>query len=593
MKLFISICLLSLFFLNPLSGFSQQENSKQVEISGVKYVLHTVKKSETVFSLCQKYKVTQKEIQLANPGLTTILKTGATIKIPVGKVIQEAKKETIKAQPVVAEEYYYHKVSKTQTLFSIAKQYGITSNELIRYNPELSNELKIGQVLKIPVGKVVQADEAIVPQNSSVKTNAPSEKPQLVAKVEEASGSDNCNPISGKNVRKYKVGLLLPLYLPGNEKNEPLKIDKEILLSKVSFNNQAVANSSDTTFTINGLNIDTKALGFLEFYEGALLAVDSLQRKGMNIELFVFDVTNQQTINALLQLPEFFELNLIIGPVFPELQESVASVAAKNRIPMVSPLSPAGNFEQNNSWYFKVNPTKEYQVEQSAAYLANELANKNIILLQVGENSNSPEAKMAQLCKEKLVGRSGKNLFHEYNFQLQGVNNIEPLLDKTGENIFIIPTDYEAKVSIAVTNLTALAENYDIVLMGTPNLTKLKSLQTENFHRIRLRFLSPYFVDYSKPLVRRFVGQYREAFAAEPTPFSFQGFDVSYYFLSALYRYGKDFRKCLPDYHEEMTQMVFNFRNVGTFGGFENHGMFITAYERNFDVLSYGIFGGK
>jgi hypothetical protein len=129
--------------------------------------------------------------------------------------------------------------------------------------------------------------------------------------------------------------------------------------------------------------------------------------------------------------------------------------------------------------------------------------------------------------------------------------------------------------------------------MGTPTLTKLKSLQTENFHRIRLRYLTPYFVDYNKPLVRRFVSQYRDYFSAEPSQYSFQGFDVSYYFLSALYRYGKDFKNCTPEYPMELTQMDFNFRKVASEGGFMNHSLFVTSYEHNFDVLNFDVVVGK
>lgn len=713
MKLFISFCLLSLLFLNPFLGFSQKENLKEVEISGVRYVLHPVKKGETVFSLCQKYKVTQKELILANPGLKTVLQAGTTVKVPIGKVIAEPKKQETNTTQAPEEEYFYHKVAKKQTLFSIAKQYGITANDLIRnnsevtnglfvgqvlkipvsltnskgqsgnessavseekenlmdysvhpvvsgetlysleqkygitheemlkYNPALQNGLKSGMKLKIPVKKVAQPDETanippsfikykvekgetlfslstrfgievselkkanssllsrsletgeilLIPQSSAIKNTVSDEQKPNSTQVEEEAGSGNCNPISGRNIQKYKVGLLLPLNLPGNDKIDQGSINKALLLSKISLNNQPVSGSSDTTLTINGVNIDQKAEGFIEFYEGAILAIDSMQRKGMNIELFVFDVTNQQMINALLQLEEFRDLNLIIGPVYPELQETVASFAAKNRIPMISPLSSSGNFELNNSWYFKVNPTKEFQLEQTATYISDEFSKKNFFLLQLSGNSTSADAQLAKLCEEKLAVRLGKNLFHEFNFQQMGVNSIKPLMDESGENIFVIPTDNEAQVSVAVTNLTALAEHFNIILMGTPSLTKLKSIQTESYHRIRLRYLSPYFIDYTKPLVRRFVGNYREIFSAEPSQFSFQGFDVSYYFLSALFRYGKDFRKCLPDYPMELTQMVFNFRKVAPMGGSMNQGMFVTGYERNFDVVNYGIAG--
>jgi len=708
MKLLFSICLFAFFLFNSQTGFAQ----KEVEISGVKYIVHTVTKSETVFSICQRYKVTQKELLQANPGLPAILQTGTTVKIPAAKpVAAEQKKVEVTKPAAVDEEFYYHKVGKKQTLFSIAKQYGITANDLIRNNPELSNGLAIGQIIKIPasitnvkgepiaqnsapaneqesftdysvhpvvsgetlysleqrynisheemlkfnptlenglktgmklkipakktvpttelasakqsyskyqvekgetlfslstrfgvevndlkkanpslLSRSLEAGEILlIPQNTNTRNNVSDEQTATLSKVEEFSAKGNCNPISGRNNQKYKVGLLLPLHLSGNDQVNPTTLDKAVLLSKININTPTISISTDTTTIINGTNIDQKSVGFLEFYEGVLLAVDSLQRKGMNIELLVFDASNQQMINTLLQLEEFRDLNLIIGPVHSELQEAVASFAAKNRIPMISPLSQTGDFEQNNSYYFKINPRKEYQIEQTASYIAEELSGKNIILLELSGNSSSADAKLALLTKEKLNEKSGKKSFHSYNFQKQGVSGVKPMLDETGENIFIIPTDNEAQVSVAVTNLNALAEHYNIVLMGTPALPKLKSIPTENFHRIRMRYLSPYFTDYNNPLVRRFVHQYRDTFSAEPSQFSFQGFDVSYYFLSALYVYGKDFRNCLPDYTMQLTQMSFNLKKVTPMGGFENHGLFITSFERNFDVMNFGI----
>ncbi len=48
------------------------------------------------------------------------------------------------------EKFYVHVVKEKQTLFSICKAYNVTQEELIRYNPVVSDGLKAGQVLKIP-----------------------------------------------------------------------------------------------------------------------------------------------------------------------------------------------------------------------------------------------------------------------------------------------------------------------------------------------------------------------------------------------------------------------------------------------------------
>lgn len=664
MKSFISICAFVLLLLNAQAGFSQDE----IKVSGKKYTLHEVKKGETAYGLRVKYKVTQAELAQANPGMTAVLKSGTTIKIPV-KMAQSAPAVVqSKPQAAVAEpQYYYHKVFKKQTIFSIARQHGITADVLIKYNPELTKGLIPGQVLKVPVKVLdntvasahpkslyegspaaspstvseahykihtVTAGETIYrleqkygvtreelmrlnpelasglqtgtrlkipqeetqgPAKSTHVTSVQDSTPMTVAMIQD-NAPVNCQPIAGKNNEKYKVALLLPFYLPANDYTQLTKPDTQKLLKPIDFSqlsNQWIAGKTDSVASSGSVTIDPKAESFLEFYEGVLLAVDSMRQQGMNIELLVFDASNKNMINALLQLDVFRSLNLIIGPVYPELQETVASFAAKNRIPMVSPLANTGNFEENNPYYFKVNPTKEYQVELTARYIAGEFNDNNFILLPMNGNANSTEAKIAELGKAKLLSTnqangSRRNLFHEYSFQHQGLHGVKELMDGTGENIFVIPSDNEAQVSVAVTNLNALAENYNVVLMGTSNFPKLKSIQTENYHRIRLRYLSPTFVDYNKPLVRRFITYYRNAFSAEPTQFSYQGFDVSFYFMSALYRYGKDFRNCLPEYPMELTQTNFVFRKVTPMGGFMNKSLFVTAFERNFDILNLG-----
>lgn len=601
MKLIVQYFLFLILIFYGVNAYSQTE----IEVSGKKYILHPVKKGETTFSICQKYKVSIDELKAANPELSAVLKSGTTVKIPVKteSMVQktapviEKQPETVQEKEIRqadVREYYYHKVTQKQTVYSISRQYGITSDELIRHNPEIASGLKAGQVLKVPVikngvpepnfGEEIKREAtpaAIQPTNSKTESDA-----------KEASAE--CQPVAGKHTKKYNAALLLPFNISSNDQ-APASGTNSLLTSKIdvtTYVNQVYDSISQGV----SLNIDARVEGFVEFYEGALLALDSLQRKGMNIEMFVFDASNLKTINNLLQLDVFRELDLIVGPVLPELQETVAAFAAKNRIPMISPLAPNGHFEESNPYYFKVNPSREYQVEQTAQFIVNEFGNKNLILLQMSSSSNPAEAKLAELTNEKLkqAQKPGRTkVMREYSFQRQGLNAIRPMLSETDENVFVIPSDNEAQVSVAITNITSLAEHYNVAVVGTSNLPKLKSIQTENFHRVRLHYLSPYFIDYKQPLTRRFVGLYRDTYAGEPSQFSFQGFDVTYYFLNALFLYGKDFRSCLPNYQAELTQMNFHFGKVNQMGGFMNKNLFITSWERNFDILKFGTVGSN
>lgn len=693
---------------------------KEPVVDGGKYVSHTVAHKETVYSICKKYNITIKELEAANPGLSGVLDAGSKIRIPVAKVMPQPQKKT------AAEiEFYYHKVQKNQTIFSIARQYEVSENDLIRYNPEVAGGPKIGQILKIPVNdsgggnqpvsgqpatvseeqgfrihqvvsgetvfgleklygieesellrlnpdlknglkagmklrlpekqdqtrqnnvavaqsgskyrvekgetifsvasrfgvsvsdlkkanpalytRGVQAGETIlIPEQLNADQSSVAEETDNQYKTGmNLSLNPNCAPDAGAKMKKYKVALLLPLYLPDNDTIQSDSIatrghmpvkggDSASLFSRLFFNNQRVATGTDTTVVAAGINIDPRAAGFVEFYEGAILALDSIRHQGMNVELFVFDANNRKDVINLIQQSEFLDMNLIIGPVYPDLQAIVASFAAKNRIPLVSPLSNGGNIEQTNSWYVKAVPTRDFQVDQTARYISLEFKNRNFILVkESGNNPSVPEARLGQLCRQTFASGKSHDFFHEYDFQQKDVNSVKANLDPSGENIFVIPSDNEAQVSVAVANIDALAGTYNIILMGTAAFTKMKSIQTENFHDVRLRYLSPYYVDYKKPLVRRFVERYRNVFSGEPTMFSFQGFDVTFYFMSALFRYGQDFRGCLPDFPMTLTQMNFDFRKVGSMGGYMNENLFIVSYERNFDVLNYGVFDPK
>ncbi len=49
------------------------------------------------------------------------------------------------------ETFYLYKVQPSEGLYRISKNFGVTTQEIIKYNPGIENGLKLGQVLKIPV----------------------------------------------------------------------------------------------------------------------------------------------------------------------------------------------------------------------------------------------------------------------------------------------------------------------------------------------------------------------------------------------------------------------------------------------------------
>lgn len=127
------------------------------------FVTHLVLGKETLYSISKKYGITMETICELNPILKTEnLKKGIKLKIPNQENIQfvaPISESTITKDPnteVVADanisEDVVHKVLPKETLYRIAKKYGVTVSELEKLNPGIENGLPVDYLLIIKKG---------------------------------------------------------------------------------------------------------------------------------------------------------------------------------------------------------------------------------------------------------------------------------------------------------------------------------------------------------------------------------------------------------------------------------------------------------
>ena len=108
----------------------------EIETSGEE--IYTVKSGDSLYSIARQYGLTVDEIKRYNNLTSNLLSIGQKLKIP-----------TMIETPTTSEGTVYV-VKSGDNLYSIAKQYGLTADEIMKYNNLTSNLLSIGQVLKIP-----------------------------------------------------------------------------------------------------------------------------------------------------------------------------------------------------------------------------------------------------------------------------------------------------------------------------------------------------------------------------------------------------------------------------------------------------------
>ncbi len=568
---------------------------EEVKLSGNNYFEHIIESGETLWGTARKYKVTEAELKELNPAIRKSFNAGVVIKIPLKTEVA-----TTQAKPVNDEAFLKHHVQRGETLYGLAAKYELTIPELKKYNPVLERRnLVAGETILIPQKTVIESitfdGESEVDSIRQVEAFFEVEEPAV--EIPEQCRAKNHSQFSNET---YNIALFLPLYIEANDTLNRVPIEPELTDSLAQNNIEEVP---DTTIIEQEKPQELfkqfygNSERFVEFYEGVLLAVDSMQKAGMHINLNVFDTQrNADSIRQFVFTEEFLSTDLIIGPVYLSVQKEVAQVAAKNRIPIVSPLASQSEITKSNPSYFQVIPSRGYIAEKTAEMIAEEYFNSNFIVVRTAGYEGTPEGKLVEIIQEKLFNsgflsnRNGVN-FTVYDFKNEGPFGLRRIMSHSKENVVYIPSSSEGELSVAISNINNLADDFSITLIGSNRFTNYHSINVEHFHNLKLKYIAPYWVDYNNPATIRFIEKFKTNFATEPGSIGVQGFDVAFYFLNALNLYGKDFRECLPYLHLDLVQGNYHFDKVSQFGGYMNRGVSVISYSRDYKVTRTRIKG--
>lgn len=494
------------------------------------FLYHTIQPKETLYSLSIRYAVPGPDIIEANPGLSTSTFTiGKTIRIPATPI------ETLPTKEVksVTKDIEYT-VAKKETMYRICRKFNISSTELIKRNPELKNGVKAGMVIKIPVETKETVTET-APVMHERDVNALLSVPKKIERV-----------------NMIKVALLLPFMT-----NEP----------RPSSNTQR----------------------FIEYYEGMLLAVDSLRNSGCSIELSVFDTGNgTKKIKEILKEDALKEANLIIGAVQNDQIAPVAEFAEKNNIKYVIPFTSKNDDVLSNANIFQVNTPHSYLYAKASQASCDLFANDNIILLKVPGTEEKTDFIKALKAEMKQRNISWRELTYSADtFPIE----MEAMLSKDKRSV-IIPTSGSLEaLSKFKSPLRMLAETkpeFNITMFGYPEWQTYTNECLDDFFALNTYIYSFFYADNLSPEVSNFYSKYKTWYSKNLInifpKYGILGFDTGMFFFDAVRKYGANFENNLGNIHYKGIQTCFDFERVNNWGGFINTSTFIVHYQSDYNV---------
>ena len=515
------------------------------------YTFHTIQKKETLYAVSMRYKVPATEIVKANPGLTAKTFTiGRTIRIPnfIDAEENAVSEPSVKTETVVTEEEY--KIARRETMYSLCKKFNISSHELIKRNPVLKKGVKAGTIIYVPVTKT---EEVVV---NDLKHDAILSETEVNALLDKTENIEKLNQI--------KVALLLPF--------------KD-------------GQSSHATSR------------FVEYYEGMLLAVDSLKNMGASISLSVYDTgTGTAKLNKILKEDALKESNLIIGAVQNDQIAQIAQFAETNQIKYVIPFTSKNDNVLSNSMIFQVNTPHSYLYSKAAHAGCELFAEDNIIIVNI--NDKDVKKDFITAFKTELKDKNIK--YKEINYKGETFSSdILALMDKNKKNVVLPTSSSLDALQLIKTPLRSLAETgieetdsanpenknrfvYNISMFGYPEWQTYMREALEDFYVLDTYIYTNFYADNLSDRIHNFYNSYKYWYSKTLIntfpKYGILGFDTGMYFLGAIHKYGINFEKNIDKISYPSLQTGFDFHRVNNWGGFINTNVFVVHYKKDYTV---------
>ena len=462
---------------------------------------HTIQSGETLYKLSVKYGVSVERICQANPGLSAKnFRVDQVIAIPPVAKSEQVSAEVIDQLPALPAKVEkkdeslkpncrdMHRVERKETVYSICKQYGITEEELLAANPEIKNKkLKKGKFLCIPYPKETATTSTTIQPQTNVD-----------ATLTDAQLFDK-NKKKNEKISTIKAAVVLP-------------------------------------FNTDGTGTRDEQVRMVEYYEGFLMAMDSLKKQGISIDLYTYDSGKTvSSVNKILNKAEMKNMDIIFGPAHPEQVKPMAEFAQKHNSRLVIPFSSKGDDVFGNPAVYQINTPQSYLYSEVYEQYLRKFPNAHVIFLDAATGHTDKDDFVKGL-KEELKNR--QITFKELRGENINPEGMKLAVDSLRENV-IIPTSGKNVVLTKILPQLIVTSrehpNYDMKLFGYPEWQTYTDDHLASFFELNTYFYSSFYTNNLFPAAIQFTNAYRKWFSKDMAntfpKYGMLGFDTAYFFL--------------------------------------------------------------
>ena len=497
-----------------------KEVTKEISKGKEGLTKHIVKPGEGIWRIAQNYGTTQEVLEKLNPNLPDPLKEGMEIWVPAGR--------SGLPQVTTDKALVLYQVEKGEGFMSLERKFGLSQKELEKLNPELKEGIKLEAQIWIPKSNFLDyiATAGLAQVESGNTTDA---NPKIKA---------NMRPANAK-----RVSFVLPFKVTGiqagNMADLKIKLQKEKMTAVAA-----------------------------DFYSGALIALDSLQKMGFSLTVNVYDSQgNVQGVKTVASSEALKNSQVIIGPFAPSAFNALSEVITDENTAILAPLSNK-NIELRPN-VFQTVPTIEVQQNSMISFIYQKYPDANIILLSDSKSKDMNEKLQSSFLQAKNV---------------DNIQGIQKALVKDATNIVFVSSDNVVFLSDVIRILYNTAgisgknRNYNIIMATLDKGEAYDHNSISNTQLSALKFTYPAANRYAGES-NAFISKYLKTYKISPSKYAFRGFDLT---MDAVLRtslsgnFVKEANIGETSYQENKFQYI---KNSVKGGGYENRAVYILRYE--------------
>lgn len=544
---------------------------------------HEVKAKETLYSIAKANNVEISDLEEANP----FLKAEG---LQPGQVLKIMKYEEPPKVQISTKNFSNYEVVAGDTKYSIAKKFEISVEELEKQNPEIKDNLPVGFILKIDSSvKVLTTNSIVKPKTEVYKGNTleytvkSGETMYGLTKLLGLSEASliGLNPELKDGVKEGMI-LKVPATLSFSKetKNSLKDLTKSVSNQKrkelvlfLPFNASKIQN--DTVTSISERLKKDKFLNMtLDFYAGALMAIDSAKVLGMNLDIKIYD--SQETKNSTSALSvisnnDFSSTDAVIGPFYQVNVEKVADALENKNIPVISPLSK----DEGKSYKNLYQSMPHADAVKGAMFNYMQSKNGNIIAV-IDPKKTSIKEYIQDFQKDvKIVGLTDKGGFV--------ADSIKKHFVKDKMNYVVMASEKTGTIFTTTSAMSSVMKDYQV------QLVILEPNETLDFEEIALSRLTKLKMAYPSATkdndseeAQKFERAFKKKNKILPNQYAVRGFDLTFDTMLRLAQ-DKSFEESINDDATEQVESKFDYAKKIS-GGYTNNGIYILYYDEDLTI---------